>query len=89
MEGGVELTEDYIREEVLGRTKSGYARGLGYGVRTARCTTSGGAARIQAQRVDEAERRAQQFYDEVQQLRQSQSDLQELVQTLVARIDGA
>ncbi|KAI8556790.1 hypothetical protein RHMOL_Rhmol05G0282700 [Rhododendron molle] len=56
-EGGNKKTEDEVREDVL-KTKIGYARGLGYGVKPSKSTSRGASARLLAQQLDEASRRA-------------------------------
>ena len=95
-EGGnkLTLTEDHIREKVL-RKKIGYARGLGYGVKPSKNTSSGAAIRLQTQRAEEAERRAQEAEkraeeaeSRVAKLKESHLSLHDTVQTLVERLDA-
>jgi len=59
VQDGNKLTEDEIREKIL-KTKTGYSRGLGYGVKPPKGTSLGALARIQAQRVEEADKRAEE-----------------------------
>jgi hypothetical protein len=59
VQDGNKLTEDEIREKIL-KTKTGYSRGLGYGVKPPKGTSLGASARIQAQRVEEADKRAEE-----------------------------